>query len=490
MLTTAYKAAVSGLNAQSDLASVTSRNIAASNTPGAVRRYVATITGAYGGATTTGVARQANLVLAERMRAAVSEVAQYDALAESLTRIGNVMGAEAGDYSPADQLGEVQAALTAFASTPNDWAAASSAVEAARGLVESLGRATDELQAVRQDADKGIADAVTTLRDQLDQFSRLNTMIVKGMQSGQDVTDAQDQRDQLLSEMSDLIGIKTLVRQNDDVVIMTESGTILFETVPREISFEPSGTLPAGVAGGQVLVDGSPLARNATGLRDDTGRLPGLLQLRDEIVPTLQAQLDEVARGVIVSFAETDQTGGGGAAQPGLFTYAGATGLPAAGVASPGLAGRIMINAAVDPTVGGDPMRLRDGGMTGPDDPAYIYNTSGSDSYSERLEALVDALSADQTFDPATGLQGTASLLEFSDLSIGWLESRRQSISTAQIGATALKEQSTTALTNATGISLDDEMTRMLDIERSYQASARMISTIDTMFKELFSATG
>ena len=43
----------------------------------------------------------------------------------------------------------------------------------------------------------------------------------------------------------------------------------------------------------------------------------------------------------------------------------------------------------------------------------------------------------------------------------------------------------TTALSNATGVNLDNEMSKMLDLENSYSATAKLISTIDSMFGTL-----
>ena len=45
------------------------------------------------------------------------------------------------------------------------------------------------------------------------------------------------------------------------------------------------------------------------------------------------------------------------------------------------------------------------------------------------------------------------------------------------------------ALSSATGINLDEEMTRLLDLELSYQASSKLITTIDGMFNALLTAT-
>lgn len=48
--------------------------------------------------------------------------------------------------------------------------------------------------------------------------------------------------------------------------------------------------------------------------------------------------------------------------------------------------------------------------------------------------------------------------------------------------------QTTQALSNATGVNLDDQMSQMLALENSYQASARLLETINSLFATLFNA--
>ena len=52
-----------------------------------------------------------------------------------------------------------------------------------------------------------------------------------------------------------------------------------------------------------------------------------------------------------------------------------------------------------------------------------------------------------------------------------------------------LLQRSSEALSNETGVNIDEEMTSLLELERAYQASSRLITTIDNMLKTLL-ATG
>ena len=68
------------------------------------------------------------------------------------------------------------------------------------------------------------------------------------------------------------------------------------------------------------------------------------------------------------------------------------------------------------------------------------------------------------------------------------MELSRQNATTAATEQGTLATQKAASLTSQTGVNLDDQLSRMLDLEHSYQASAQLISTVNSMFDALFSA--
>ena len=161
------------------------------------------------------------------------------------------------------------------------------------------------------------------------------------------------------------------------------------------------------------------------------------------------------------------------------------TGFVAGGVA--GLAGLIRVNPAVDPLQGGDATKLRDGGIAGA---AYVYNITGAAGFSDRLQELLDKLNAPRSFDSAAQLNTSASIFTFASGSVAWLQEARMSSNAELEYRNTLFARSSEALSNATGVNLDHEMTLLLDLERSYQATARLISSIDEMLRVLIAAAG
>ncbi len=97
-------------------------------------------------------------------------------------------------------------------------------------------------------------------------------------------------------------------------------------------------------------------------LRD--GKIVAQVNVRDTLTTSYQSQLDEVARGLISRFSESDQSGASLPDATGLFSYTGSPAVPLAGTVYPGLASEIRISAAFDPTQGGTASLLRDGGAT------------------------------------------------------------------------------------------------------------------------------
>ena len=48
--------------------------------------------------------------------------------------------------------------------------------------------------------------------------------------------------------------------------------------------------------------------------------------------------------------------------------------------------------------------------------------------------------------------------------------------------------QTTTNLSSETGVNLDEQLSKMLDLEHSYQASAELMTTVKSMLDSLLSA--
>ena len=485
-LTNGVSIARSGLSATATQTAVISRNVVAGTDVLTSRKMANIVTVPGAGVRVASVSRVSDSALLQRLLTASSSSGRQDSIVNGLTRLDITIGDTELDASPAALIGKLSDALQLYSAAPQDAAVGRSAVNAASNLVTALNEATTAVQATRQQADADIASTVDRLNTLLSQFEDLNTAIIKGTRSGTDVTDQLDQRDRLLLSISEEIGIRTATRANNDMVIYTDSGVTLFETVPRDVSFNPTLMYTAGVTGNAVYIDGVQITGLSGGMASTTGRLAGLSAVRDEIAVDYQSQLDEIARGLIETFAESDQSGGGQPDTAGLFTWSGGPAIPTSGVTVSGLAGLIRLNASVDPAQGGDPTLLRDGGIAGAD---YSYTTGGA-GYSERIEELQNKLTEKRAFDGDAQLTTFATLADFSSSSVSWLQELRKTATSEADYTSTMYQRASEALSSATGVNLDEEMALLLELERSYEATSRLISTIDGMFRSLLEVTG
>jgi flagellar hook-associated protein 1 len=365
-----------------------------------------------------------------------------------------------------------------------------SVIAAAGDVIASLNETSQAVQDVRVDADSEIAVSVNRINSLLEEFAVVNKQVVDGTHLHADTTDALDARDRILADLSKEIGIKSVARGGNDIAIYTDSGVTLFDQTAKSVTFEPKTLYSASEPGNSVIIDGVAVTGNAAMMPIHSGRLKGLTEVRDEITVTYQTQLDEIARGLITVFSESDQTGSATplADTTGLFSYAGSPAVPPAGTAIVGLAQQIKINPQFDPSVGGDPVVLRDGGTWGDE---YVYNdpsTTGAVGYTGRLSELLGRFDVGTSFDVSAQIGGNATLMNYASTSVGWLQEMRQSAASSKEYSTAVLERATDSLVAVTAVNLDYEMTVMLDLEHSFQATSRLIAAIDAMYASLLQA--
>ena len=497
-LSSAFNIINTSFNAIATQSSTIASNVANANTPGYSRQVANLATTAYNGVTVDSVTREANAALTAQLNSTTSESATQTAISNGLTTLAQTVSDSAtatsstgslqnGD-SPYAQLANFTSAMTTLEAEPNS-ESAQAVVTAAQRVASSLNAGAAAVTQVRTQADQQIATAVSTVNSLLNQFTSVNNSVVSGLASGSDVGSLEDQRDSLVMQIAQQIGVTTTLNSNGSMSIFTDSGVTLFESEPSQVTFTPSGTLGPNQTGAAVLINGTPITGASSNMPIQSGAIAGLAQLRDTIAPQYQAQLDQIAGNLMTAFQETDQstTATGLPALPGLFTTLGATSVPASADWT-GLANSITINPSVDPNQGGDAMLLRDGGISDTSNANYTYNTTGGAGYTGRIEQMVSALQAPMNFSSEAGLSTTDSLSDYADTSVSWLQAANQQASGNAAYQSSLLTSATSALSNATGVNLDAELTNMLTIESSYTASAKLVTTVTSMLSTLINA--
>lgn len=475
----------SSLATSAELTQIASRNIGRASDPAATRKIARLVTTLDGAPRVASIERASTTALREGVAGAHSEAARLDTIAKALDRLDLTGGDGQGAASPSARMGAVRAALQLYSTNPSDVTSASNVVNAAADLSSTLKSWARNVDDVRQQAGQEIVAAVANVNTMLGQITTINSRIVNATATGADVTDDLDARDALVAKLAEQVGVNVIQRSNNGIALFADSGLTLFDVVPRQVKLD-AGPLMNGVAGPRVIIDGVAATGNGSVMPIASGRIAGLIEVRDKVALTVGAQLDEIASGLVRAFAEADQSVP--ATLPdaaGLFVLQGSGGLPPAGTWVPGAARLIEVNANVDPGQGGNVMLLRDGGISNPSSSAYVYNLQGRTGFSGRIEQLTDALSTPLAFSSQAKLSMTSSVADFSTSAAGWLQGQRQTVGSNLTYANALLQRSQDALNREAGVNVDDEMIQLLELERTYQASAKLISTVDSMFAAL-----
>lgn len=459
---------------------VVSTNISNAGSADYNRRTAVTSVDVYSGATVKTV-RTEDAALLKQVLTATSDNSGKQTFLDGMNSLSVVLGGEEYVSAPSTYLAALQESLQSYAASPSDVTLASTVISSAKDVANSLNTSTAAVQQLRTDADTEISTTVTELNQLLSDFETANNAVKSATAAGTDATTALDKRDSLLKQISQIVGVSTSTRSNNDMVLYTSDGTTLFETTARKVSFDPIAAYDANTTGNSVYIDGVAVKSGSGSNTTAQGSLASLLQLRDEVYPTYQSQLDEIARVLVGNFAETDSSGG---LVAGLFTvpstsdilddYDFETDDPSV---LTGLAGLIQVSSDAE----SDPTKLRDGNIAGAGD-----NTSSG--YSDILYAYAAGLNTQTAFSSEAGISTNVTLLSFATDSVGWVEEYRSNATSAGDNTSAMLNKSTESYSNSTGVNLDEELIQMLDIEQSYKAAAKLMSTIDDLLKTLMEA--
>jgi flagellar hook-associated protein 1 FlgK len=477
-LNLALSNALSGISASSRMVEVVAANIANSQTDGYGRRMVdlsaQSLGGGGAGVQIDGITRVGDRVLlADRREAEASLTAGQQRLG-ALERVEAAWGIGTDGATIDARIAALEKALLSAAAEPSSDLRLASVVTRLNDLAGTVRSNADTLRAERERADQRIAADVGALNAALGQVEILNAQIGKARSSGEDAHALVDKRQQVIDKISTIVPVREVERERGIVALFTKTGLTLLDGRASHVGFVPTPTIVADMSfsGGALsglTLNGQPVPGSGAAGRLTGGSLEANFTLRDTVLPEQQAALDAIARDLIERFQSpgVDPTLAPGDAA--LLNDAGSQFDPLNEV---GLAARISVNVSVDPAKGGALFRLRDGvnaTVAGP------IGTAGQlDAWNAALNDLRPLASGGTARSAAGHAAATAGELGRARLmaedSVGF--------STAQFNG--LKEREL-----ALGVDTDAEMQALLLLEKSYAANAKVIETVETLFRRL-----
>ncbi|HSZ88168.1 MAG TPA: flagellar hook-associated protein FlgK [Acetobacteraceae bacterium] len=466
--------AASSLDMSQQQSDLIANNVANASTPGYVERELPQselVAGGVGMGVVAGIVqRLGDAVAADAANQATGAQAYSQQMVNVLGSYVQNVGQPADSSSLPSVLSAFQQALTTLSSTPDSTTAQAQTVAAAQNVTSTFQSLDTAIAGAREQADQGIASDVTSVNETLDQFAQNEAQLQQAAARGDSTAPFEDTRANLLANLSQNLPIKVFQSDNNAVIVTTDQGTTLWDGSEHKLAFDASPSIGASQTAGlsPVTVDGAPIQMS------QTGSIAADLQLRDGTLAGFANQLDQMAGNLITAFQQSDPSVAAG--QTGVFTVAGAALDPTDPSAIPGLAGKIQVNASLDPTQGGQYWRIRDGAQ------ATAQGPSGNNS---TVLGFVNALQQPQSYDTTTGLPGSMTLSNAASQIAGVQQVALSTWTDNNTTRTQQMQAAQSTLSNATGVNVDDEMQRLLLVQHTYEASAQVLQAAAKMLDAL-----
>lgn len=348
MSTLSLDAALSGLRAAQRQLDTISNNISNASTPGFTRKILPTQTLVVGGVgmgvELNAIMRSVDKNLIRDMMKQTSVSSGATVTANFLDRIQSFHGASEAASSISAKIGKLGDAFSTLSSDPNSTTQLANTVAQARQVADTFNSFTKLMNDMKNETEDKISAGVAEVNNQLKVIASLNVQIQNLTAAGKSAADLEDKRDMAVAQVSKYIEVTTVTDSNNKMVVMTKQGQPLVDGDAKQLFFTKSNQdantyYPGGGADGLHIgyVTGPEVPQGQIG-----GELGALFTLRDDTLPTYQAQMDEMAQKLAFRFE-----------QQGLRLFTDANGNVPPNVADPGItgysgfAGQIRVNQAV-----------------------------------------------------------------------------------------------------------------------------------------------
>jgi flagellar hook-associated protein 1 FlgK len=323
-ITQALNTSLSGLKATQAGMSLIASNVANAQTPGYVRKTldVASTTAGDAGSSVrvVGVNRELDLYVQSQLRTETSGGAYADLRANFYSQLQAVYGDPSSSASLESVFSGFTSAVQSLVTSPDSTAARSLVLSNAQVLAQTLNTATADIQTLRTNAEGNLADAVATANDAMQKIADLNARL-----AGKDISNASDaaladQRDVYVDKLSQLMDIRVITNNLNQISVFTNSGVELVGAKASQLAFNAQGTVNA-----TTLWDADPTKSNLgtvsivspSGTSIDlvanksirSGRIAALLDMRDNVLVQAQNQLDGLAATMAQALSNTTVNG-------------------------------------------------------------------------------------------------------------------------------------------------------------------------------------
>jgi flagellar hook-associated protein 1 FlgK len=448
---------------------VTGQNLANVNTTGYTRQSVeietspdiSTGIGQEGtGANAVAIQQVVNAILNSQIQGQQSTSGYWNAqqtalqsaqtgLDEFLNGTGSTTSTTSGnnttDTGLSGQLSGLFAAFQAVATSPTSIATRQALVSQAQTLASTFNQVNSQLDATRASLNSSLGSDVDSANQLLSGIATLNQQISTAEFTGATPNDLLDEREQDLENLSGLTNITTSTGTNGAVDVSIGGQTLVSggQVLDTLQTYDASGN-----GSGQLLVQ---TATGGVNLTLTGGSMQGTIDARDGELATMQGGINTLASTLITQV---------NAVHSGGFSL---TGTPGANFFNGSDAATITVNASLA------------------NNPSLIQASSSATATGDNSVAL-------QLADLASATQSGLNNQTFGDSYDETVAALGNSLQTANdqvTNQTAVTNMLSTQRSSVSGVNVDQEMTNLMSFQRAYEASAQLVTTVNTMMGDV-----
>ena len=323
----AFGISLSALQAFQQAIAVTSNNVANASTPGYDVESIELSAAAPlsngslnvgAGVVVNGVGRAFSQAETNQYNTSQSALGSLNALQNYTNQIDNLFGTTAGGLTTALQT--YYSGWSNVANDPTSTAARQALLGDAQSLASSFQTSSTQLNTLNADVNTRISGDVTQINSIAQSIGQLNQQIVSATAGGQAPNTLLDQRDQLVSNLSQLVGVTTTTDSNGGLNVFVGNGQpLVLQEVTTKLTTVPDPFNASQLDISTAALNGFSISNSIT-----SGDLGGLLQARSQVINPALNQLGQIATALSQS-ANTQQNSGldlNGQFGPNLFSVA------------------------------------------------------------------------------------------------------------------------------------------------------------------------
>lgn len=442
--------------------SVVQSNVSNVNTPGYASQSLNMVplsldpaAGLDGGVTSQGLIDSRDQFAEESVQNATQLLGRYTAQAQTTGTMQSFFSVDGTSGLPAALTGLFQA-FSAWSAAPTDSTAQQNVISSAGSVATSMQQLANSLSQTAQQVDGEIGSTVSAINNLAGQIQQYN---VQRMQSGTADPASEAQLYNDLQSLSQLTNFTAVTQSDGSVSVVLSAGTPLVTgttTNPLSASDfvdpQPPPANPNSPPSAHIIdANGDDVTSQITG-----GQLGGLLDARNRVLASYlgdaqqQGSLNQLAQGLAdtvngILESGTVSTQAGAANGAPLFTYSAADATDAAAT--------LAVNPAITP------------GQLAPVDAAGNANGNAN-----ALAALANAPSVDG-----------ASFTQFYGQMAANIGNENSNATENQSTETQVVSQAESFRDSVSGVSLDNEAVQVMDFQQDYQASAQVLSVLNTL---------